>query len=107
MLTWIRRGQAGGISAIDRAVAEARPMFVFAPSQLRAARGLVDWSADDLAKVSGVSAATIRHFENGGGEPCLTTLSAIRAAFARTGVVFLDTNAAHGPGVALRNGRRT
>jgi len=106
MLSWIGRGRAGGTTAVDRALEQARPMFVFTPDQLRAARGLVAWSPDDLAAVSGVSAGTIRDFESGGAEPRLTTLSAIRAAFARAGVVFLDANATHGPGVALRNSRK-
>ena len=37
--------------------------------QIRAARALIKWSADDLAKASGVGVATIRRFESSVGLP--------------------------------------
>ena len=37
--------------------------------QIRAARAVVKWSADDLAEASGVGVATIRRFESSTGLP--------------------------------------
>lgn len=36
------------------------------PAQCRAARALLGWRQDDLARLTSLSAATIRAFENGG-----------------------------------------
>lgn len=71
---------------------------------LRSARGLVDWSATDLAKRSSVSIDTIRSFESGRTKSLTATnQEAIRVAFVEAGVQFLESgDVATGPGVALK-----
>ena len=70
-------------------------------SQCRAARGLLDWSQQDLAKQSRVGVVTIRQLEAGVHEPRPATLQVVREALERAGVEFIDENGG-GPGVRLR-----
>ncbi|HMK90487.1 MAG TPA: helix-turn-helix transcriptional regulator [Methylocystis sp.] len=71
------------------------------PAQCRAARGLLDWSQQRLADASGVGNTTICNFEGGRSSPQPGKLSALRRAFERAGVAFMDRNG-EGPGVRLR-----
>src|SRR5215204_4819086 len=68
-------------------------------SQLRAARALVRWSADDLAERSRVSASTIVQAEADDGLVSVTAADArvLRAALEKAGVEFIAEN---GGGVA-------
>jgi transcriptional regulator with XRE-family HTH domain len=72
-------------------------------SQLRAARALLRWSADDLAEKSMIGVATIRRAESREGPLGVTPAneSAMRAALESAGVIFVDENG-EGPGVRLR-----
>ena len=79
---------------------------MISPSQLRAARALLDWSQPDLAERSGVSIGTIKTFENGKSEPKRPTLIAWRNAFADAGVVFAYEDDAGGDGVRFRKERK-
>jgi transcriptional regulator with XRE-family HTH domain len=74
-------------------------------AQMRAARGLVNWTVRDLAERSGVHRNTITNIETGksGGDP--DTLAAIRKALEKAGVIFVDENG-DGPGVRLRKAKR-
>jgi transcriptional regulator with XRE-family HTH domain len=59
------------------------------PEQIRAARALLDWSRPDLAKASGVAAATISDYERGKTAAMLSTsMGKIERAFEMHGVVF-------------------
>ena len=69
--------------------------------QVRAARGLIGWSQEDLASRSKIGRATIADFESGKREPYQTTLLTIRAALESAGVIFVEENG-EGPGVRLR-----
>jgi transcriptional regulator with XRE-family HTH domain len=71
------------------------------PAQCRAARGLLNWSQQDLASQAEVGIVTVRQLEAGANEPRRATLDVIRRAFERAGVEFLDANGG-GPGVRLR-----
>jgi transcriptional regulator with XRE-family HTH domain len=71
------------------------------PSQSRAARGLIRWNQDDLAREASVSVVTVRNFENEKSSPIRATVDAMRAAFERAGVDFIGENDG-GPGVKLR-----
>jgi transcriptional regulator with XRE-family HTH domain len=73
--------------------------------QCRAARGLLDWSQQDLASQAGVGIVTVRQVEAGVTEPRRSTLAVVRQAFERAGVEFIDENGG-GPGVRLRNPQR-
>ena len=71
--------------------------------QIRAARGLVRWSAGDLARQSSVSLRTIRRAELAELHTTLTAPNdlAIRRAFESAGVEFIDENGG-GAGVRRR-----
>ncbi len=72
-------------------------------AQIRAARSLIRWTADDLAAASALSVATVRRAELKEVETALTTANdlAIRRALEAAGVEFIDENGG-GPGVRLR-----
>jgi hypothetical protein len=75
-------------------------------AQMRAARGLVRWSADDLAEKAKLGVATIRRSEAVEGAIPVTPANAdaIRRALESAGVIFVDENG-EGPGVRLRKGK--
>jgi transcriptional regulator with XRE-family HTH domain len=72
-----------------------------ASAQCRAARGLLDWSQQDLASQAGVGIVTVRQVEAGATEPRRATLVVVRQALERAGVEFIDENGG-GAGVRLR-----
>ncbi len=59
-------------------------------AQLRAARGLLDWTRAELAKAAGISPETIKNIEHGTFKPQEATAAAIERAFAIHGVEFTD-----------------
>jgi hypothetical protein len=71
-------------------------------AQIRAARALIRWSAQQLADASAVGVTTIRRAELTGNETKLTRVNdhAIRRALEAAGVEFIDDNGG-GPGVRL------
>ena len=62
-------------------------------AQIRAARGLLDWSRRDLADHSGVSFASMMRLESFDGVPSsnVRTLEAIKKAFEEAGIEFIGT----------------
>ena len=70
-------------------------------AQVRAARGLINWTVRDLSERSGIHRNTITNFETGRYGGSADAAAAIRAALEAAGVVFLPENG-NGPGVALR-----
>jgi transcriptional regulator with XRE-family HTH domain len=73
-------------------------------AQIRAARALIRWSAEDLARHSTVSVTTIRRAELKPDATVLTRANdqAIRRALEQAGVEFIDAEKGGGPGVRLR-----
>jgi hypothetical protein len=63
-------------------------------AQIRAARSLIRWRAEDLAKESSVGVATIRRAELAEGPTALTTANdqAIRRALEAACVEFIEEN---------------
>lgn len=59
--------------------------------QITAARGLLEWSQQDLADASGVDRTTISRVESGKSVPDPVTTDAIVRVFSRAGVVFTQT----------------
>ena len=59
------------------------------PRQLRAARGFLNWSRQDLKRYSGVSAETIRNIEYGRYKAAPVTLEKLISCFADHGVEFM------------------
>jgi hypothetical protein len=72
-------------------------------AQIRAGRALVRWSAEDLARQSAVSVATIRRAELTDTETLMNAANdlAVRHALEAAGVEFIEENGG-GPGVRLR-----
>lgn len=58
------------------------------PAQCRAARALLSWSQQDLAKAAQVSTSTIADFERSARDSAEASLGAFRAAFEAQGVRF-------------------
>ena len=73
-------------------------------AQIRAARALIRWSAEDLARESALGVATIRRAELRDNETKLTAANdlAIRRALEAAGVEFIDGSEKEGPGVRLK-----
>ena len=72
-----------------------------------AARSLIRWSAEDLARETALSVATIRRAELSDGETSMTAANdlAVRRALELAGVEFIDEDGG-GPGVRLRKRQR-
>ena len=79
------------------------PVKALTSDQIRAARALVRWRAEDLARESAVGVATIRRAELTERETSMTAANdlAVRRALETAGVEFIDENGG-GPGVRLR-----
>jgi hypothetical protein len=76
-------------------------------AQIRAARALIRWRAEDLARASAVGVATIRRAELAEGVTAMTNPNdiSVRRALESAGVEFIDENGG-GPGVRLRKRQR-
>ena len=72
-------------------------------AQIRAARALLRWTAEELARRSLLSVATIRRAELTDGETSLTAANdlAVRRVLEDAGVEFIDEDGG-GPGLRLR-----
>jgi DNA-binding XRE family transcriptional regulator len=81
-------------------------LLVLTPQQLRAARALLGWSREKLAEESGVPLPTLHKIESGKTDPKLTTAGKLRLTLEDAGVIFVDPDEDHGPGVILRAGKR-
>ena len=71
--------------------------------QIRAARALLRWTAQNLADASGIGVATIRRMELMDGVPSgqVRTIEALRVALEVAGVEFVGSPS-DAPGVRLR-----
>ena len=76
-------------------------------AQIRAARALIRWSAEDLARESALGVTTIRRAELAESETSMTTANdlAVRRTLEAAGVRFIDEDS-DGPGVRLRKHRK-
>jgi transcriptional regulator with XRE-family HTH domain len=72
--------------------------------QCKAARGLLGWSQQQLAKAAGVGIVTVHQLENGSSNPRKATFEVIRRAFEAAGIEFIDEN---GGGFGVRLRKRT
>jgi transcriptional regulator with XRE-family HTH domain len=66
---------------------------VITSAQIRAARGILNWSRKDLAEYSGISFASMMRLESFEGVPAsnFKTLESIKQAFEKAGVEFIGT----------------
>ena len=74
-------------------------------AQIRAARGLLDWSARELSKRAGVSQSTVHRAETAIGIPHthVLSLTAIKTTLEQSGIEFLDQS---GVRLSCVNGER-
>ena len=77
-------------------------------AQIRAARALLGWRQEELAKASGIGTATIQRIEKSDGPigGYVTTLMRIQSAFEKAGIQFLDDDSAGGIGVRFRKQKK-
>ena len=77
-------------------------------AQIRAARALLRWSAEDLARVTALGLATIRRAESFDEQTSMTEANelSVRRALESAGIEFIDQNGG-GPGVRVRNRKLT
>ena len=76
------------------------------PGQCRAARGLIDWTQEELADRAGLSRSTVRDFEKGRHGLQRASAAVIRAAFEAAGVILIEAEGGLGPGVRLSGAGR-
>lgn len=75
-------------------------------AQIRAGRGLLNWSSQELASRAEVGWSTIKRFENVDGVPAskAQTLERVIATLERAGIEFIG-DPVTSPGVRLRTDR--
>jgi hypothetical protein len=85
-------------------VNKAEKLKPLTSAQMRAARGLIRWSAEDLARETALSVTTIRRAELTDEETSMTAANdlAVRRALEGADVIFIDEDGEAGPGVRLR-----
>ena len=71
------------------------------PSQIRAARALLDLSQEDAAKLANVSLTTLRDVEGERRGGSIVSIKSIRDALMNAGVIFLPNDGRGGPGVRV------
>lgn len=83
-----------------KSIGKSKPLT---SGQIRAARGLLRWSAENLAREAALGVATIKRAEAAEHETSLTAANnlAVRRALEAAGIVFIDENGG-GAGVRLR-----
>ena len=72
--------------------------------QLRAARGLLGWTQNQLAEASTLAISTIRRMEGDRGplRSSAENVLKVQQALEGAGVIFIDRNEEGGPGVRLK-----
>jgi transcriptional regulator with XRE-family HTH domain len=93
---------------LSREVESEKILSMLEPSQIRAARALLGWRQEDLAKAAGVGTATIQRIEK--SQPpivgYISTLVRIQAAFEHAGILFTDDDEEGGVGVRMAKNKR-
>ncbi|WP_428037199.1 helix-turn-helix domain-containing protein [Bosea thiooxidans] len=72
--------------AIDEKRCSRYAAAMITPAQCRAARALLDWRQEDLAKAAHLGLSTIRDFEKGRRVPTYNNLRGIKLALEEAGV---------------------
>lgn len=78
-------------------------LHMLLPKQSRAARALLDWNQQDLARESGVSLGTIKDFESGRHQLNAKALGELAKAYQKAGLVLFFED--DGGGVGVREKR--
>src|SRR5258708_34999586 len=77
---------------------------MISPAQCRAARGLLDWSQQDLAREAEVGVVTIRQLEAGVNQPRRATLIVVRHTLEAAGGAFIGNKGGGGGGGVSEGG---
>ena len=80
-------------------------MSIITGDQIRAAKALLRWSGEELARRSGISLSTIRRVEGQSGIPevqSVKTMTSIKLALEAAGIEFIGTPDDR-PGVRLKH----
>jgi len=74
------------------------------PEQMKAARGLIGWSQEDLAEATSLGIATVKRIEGSkeGIRGRAANLLLIEKTFEDAGVIFIPEDESGGPGVRLK-----
>lgn len=99
MLNMMYVDQYGQLSVMGQAI--KTPLLT--PDLCRAARGLLDWTQEDLARHSEVSRSTIRDYEGSRHDVHRATEAQLRRAFEDGGAVFTEVSG-HGMGLCRKIG---
>ena len=101
---WVKITHAGDKSMKKNTRLSKGPLW---GSQIRAARSLLKWTAEDLSRESALGVNTIRRAEAAEHETQLTVANelAVRRAFEAAGIEFIDDNGG-GEGLRFRRSRR-
>jgi transcriptional regulator with XRE-family HTH domain len=77
-------------------------------AQLRAARALLGWRQEDIARAARISVATIRRIESQEGQLAgyVSTVVKIQTAFEHAGIQFIDDDELGGYGVRMAKKQR-
>ena len=62
------------------------PSSIIFAAQIRAARGLLNWSQGELAERAGISKQSVTRIENGTMDPRFSTITALNEAIRSAGV---------------------
>ncbi len=83
-------------------------MIFITAAQIRAARAMLRWSAEELAERARVGVATVRRAEVQEGIPTLAPRTALaeRQTFEMAGIGFIRASARGGPGVRVASAPR-
>ena len=76
--------------------------MVLDPRQVKAARILLGWSQEQLAKEAKCARASVSRFEAGSPDTKLSTVVAILTALKKAGMVFFDETEERGIGLRLK-----
>lgn len=72
------------------------------PAQMRAARALIGWSREELARRAELSPMTVKAFEAQGVDAKTSTVLKMVKALSSAGVEFTSSGDAYGSGVRFR-----
>ncbi len=73
------------------------------PAQCRAARGLLDWTQEQLAERAELSRSTVRDFEGGRHDLQRASAAQVVRVLEAAGVVLIEADGGLGSGVRLRD----
>lgn len=78
-----------GVKPKERVRTSGKAEIMITSEQIRAARGLLNWTQADLARESQISLASINNIERNSGSPRSDTLQTLEMTFINAGIEFI------------------